>query len=175
MMPVFRYFVVMGCCLGGLLFAVGLMWPSDRVASADNPATVVDAGAMTSAESGSASHASAGSQAVLNTIENWRRSEKRFERVKQHPRPVVYPNVATLAPTPDRLQWERHLRYLPVDHVYETRAEMPKEATAERPKAAAKTATRKHIAHARPAKIAPDGERPRYARNAAWDAFGLFD
>lgn len=171
-MPVFRYFVVMGCCLVGLLFAAGLMWPSDRVDSADNPATVINAGAS-SAESGSASQASAGGQAVLNTIENWRRSEKRFERAKQHPRPVVYPNVVTLAPTPDRLQWERHLRYLPADHVYEARAEMPKEATAERSKVAAKTVTRKHVA--RPARIAPEVERPRYARNAAWDPFGLFD
>lgn len=157
-MPVFRYFLVMGCCLVGLLFAAGLMWPADR-----------------ETESGSASQASAGGEAVLSSIENWRRSEERFERAKHHPRPVAYPNVATLAPTPDRLQWERQLRYLPADHVYGARAEMPKEATAERPKVAAKTAARKHVAHARPARIAPEVERPRYARNAAWDPFGLFD
>ncbi len=175
-MPIFRYFVVMGCCLAGLLFVAGLLWPSDRVEIADNLPPVINAGAST-AEFGSASQASAAGQPVLNTIDNWRRSEKRFERAKQHPHPVVYPNVATLAPTPDRLQWERHLRYLPADHVYEARAEMPKEkeATAERSKVAAKPATRKHIAHARPARIAQEGERPRYARNAAWNPFGLFD
>jgi hypothetical protein len=52
---------------------------------------------------------------------------------------------------------------------------MPKEATAERSKVAAKPATRKHVAHARPARIAQEAERPRYARNAAWNPFGLFD
>lgn len=173
-MPVFRYFIVMGCCLVGLLFAADLMWPGDRVASADNAAVMV-AGA-TPAKSGSASQASAGGKAIFSSTENWRRSEHRFEGAKHHPRPVIYPNVATLAPTPDRLQWERQLRYLPADHVYEARAEMPKEATAdaERPKVAAKTATRKHVT-ARPARIAPEAERPRYARNAAWDPFGLFD
>jgi hypothetical protein len=174
MMPIFRYFVVMGCCLAGLLFVAGFLWPSDRVEIADTPAAVINAEAS-STESGSASQASSEGQTVLNTIENWRRSEKRFERAKQHPHPVVYPNVATLAPTPDRLQWERHLRYLPADHVYEARAEMPKEATAERSKVAAKPATRKHVAHARPARIAQEAERPRYARNAAWNPFGLFD
>ncbi len=175
MMPVFRYFIVMGCCLAGLLFVADLMWPGDRVASVDKAAIVV-AGAMP-VKSESANQASAGGKAVFSSTENWRRSEPRFEGAKHPPRPVIYPNVATLAPTPDRLQWERQLRYLPADHVYEARAEMPKEATeapAERPKAAAKTATRKHVA-ARPARIAPEAERPRYARNAAWDPFGLFD
>ncbi|MCB1394194.1 MAG: hypothetical protein K5821_07810 [Nitrobacter sp.] len=175
-MLVFRYFVVMGCCLVGLLFAADLLWSGDHMAGdhrATARAAMTVAGA-TSAEPRSASRAS-GEQAVLSSIENWRRSEQRFERAKQHLRPVVYPNVVTLAPTPDRLQWERQLRYLPADHVYEARAEMPKEPIAERPKVAAKTTTRKHVAHARSARMASEIERSRYARNAAWDPFGLFD
>jgi hypothetical protein len=117
--------------------------------------------------------------AVLSSIDDWRRSEERFERSKQNPKPIVYPDVATLAPTPDRLQWERGLRYLPADHVYEARAEMPKGMAVESPKVAEKTAPpRKHVAHARSrARVATEVERlpPRYARNSAWNPFGLFD
>ena len=108
-------------------------------------------------------------------MENRRYSEQRFERTKQDSSPVVYPNPAALAPTPDRLQWERQLRYLPANHVYEARAEMPKDAIPEQPKPTAKPAPRKQLARARPARIAPEVERPRYARNAGWDPFGLFD
>lgn len=168
MMPVLRYFVVMGCCLVGLLFAVDLMWPGERDARVDNnPAAAV----VTKA----ASAAAVGGREALSSMENRRYSEQRFERAKLDSHPVVYPNITTLAPTPDRLQWERQLRYLPANHVYEARAEMPKDVINDQPKPAAKTTTRKQLVHARPARIAPEVERPRYARNAGWDPFGLFD
>jgi hypothetical protein len=183
-MPVLRYFLVMGCCLLGLLFAADWMWSGD--AGSAYPVTGATAGAastvLISKDLASNDSAPAGlgtASAVLSSIDDWRRSEKRFERSKQHPQPIVYPDVATLAPTADRLQWERHLRYLPENHVYEARAEMPKGATIEPPRVAEKaTPRRKHVAHARnSARIAANVERshPRYARNSAWDPFGLFD
>lgn len=177
MMPVLRYFVVMGCCLIGLLYAVDLMWPGEREAKGDYYFTPVVVAKPSSAESGFASRIerAAGETEMPGSMENRRYPEQRFERTKQDSRPVVYPNIATLAPTPHRLQWERQLRYLPANHVYEARAEMPKEAIPEQPKPTARAATRKQLAHARPARIAPDFERPRYARNAGWDPFGLFD
>ncbi|HRO00884.1 hypothetical protein [Nitrobacter sp. TKz-YC01] len=177
MMPVLRYFVVMGCCLLGLLFAVDLMWPGEREAKVDYDFAPVVAAKPSPTESRFVSpvERSAGETQTLGWMENRRYSEQRFERTKQDSSPVVYPNIAALAPTPDRLQWERQLRYLPANHVYEARAEMPKEAIPEQSKPTAKTATRKQLAHARPARIAPEVERPRYARNAGWDPFGLFD
>lgn len=175
-MPILRYFVVMGCCLLGLLFAVDLMWPGEREAKVDYDFAAVVAAKPSPTESRFASpvERSAGETQTLGWMENRRYSEQRFERTKQDSSPVVYPNIAALAPTPDRLQWERQLRYLPANHVYEARAEMPKETIPEQPKPTAKTA-RKQLAHARPARIAPEVERPRYARNAGWDPFGLFD
>lgn len=213
-MPVFRYFLVMGCCLLGLLLAADWVWPGDT-ASGVHPTAVATADATSAAlqatglqsvtshpkdsssrdlsskdlssskdlPSKDSSHPTAADSetetAVLSSIDDWRRSEERFERSKQNPHPIVYPDVATLAPTPDRLQWERQLRYLPADHVYEARAEMPKGTASESPKVAEKTAPpRKHIAHVRSkARIAEDIERapPRYARNSAWNPFGFFD
>jgi hypothetical protein len=199
-MPIFRYFLVMGCCLLGLLLAADWIWPGDT-ASGVHPVTVATAGAASAtlqttglqsvtsdpkdssakdlSSKDPASADSASGSAVLSSIDDWRRSEERFERSKQNPQPIVYPDVATLAPTPDRLQWERQLRYLPADHVYEARAEMPKGMTIESPKVAEKTAPpRKRVTHVRSnARIATDMERlpPRYARNSAWNPFGFFD
>jgi hypothetical protein len=199
-MPVFRYFLVMGCCLIGLLFTANWMWPGDAGSGA-HPATVAAADlapadsapadlapakliSTDSAPTGSASTNVVAAPAVLSSIEDWRRSEGRFERSKQDPEPIIYPNIATLAPTADRLQWERQLRYLPENHVYEARAEMPKGTAVEPPKVAVKTAPpRKHVAHARSnartnARTAAHVEgssRPLYARNTGWGSFGLFD
>jgi hypothetical protein len=184
-MPIFRYFLVMGCCLLGLLVAADWIWPGDTgsgvhsatVATADAASTGLRSKDLKSQDSEPADVEAA--PAVLSSIDDWRRSEERFERSKHDPEPIVYPDIATLAPTPDRLQWERQLRYLPANHVYDARAEMPKGTTAEPPKVAEKTAPpRKHIAHAHArnsARIAADVERsqPRYAR--AWNPFGLFD
>lgn len=187
-MPVFRYFLVMGCCLLGLLLAADWIWPGDiasgvhptAVATADATSAGLQATGLQSVSSKNPTATDSGTEStVLSSIDDWRRSEERFERSKQNPQPIVYPDVATLAPTPDRLQWERQLRYLPADHVYEARAEMPKATAAESPKVAEKTAPpRKHVAHIRSkARIADDIERapPRYARNSAWNPFGFFD
>jgi hypothetical protein len=195
-MPVFRYFLVMGCCLLGLLFTANWMWPGDA-GSVAHPATVAAADLapadlapanLISTDSAPTGLVSAGlaptnlvaTPAVLSSIEDWRRSEGRFERSKQDPEPIIYPNIATLAPTADRLQWERQLRYLPENHVYEARAEMPKATTVKSPKVAEKTAPpRKHVAHARSnARTAAHVEgasRPLYARNTGWGSFGFFD
>ncbi len=199
----------MGCCLLGLLLAADWIWPGDTasgvhptaIATADATSAGLQATGLQSVTS-DPKHSSSrdlsskdlsskdssknptatdsGTEStVLSSIDDWRRSEERFERSKQNPRPIVYPDVATLAPTPNRLQWERQLRYLPADHVYEARAEMPKGTAAESPKVAEKTAPpRKHVAHVRSkARIADDIERapPRYARNSTWNPFGFFD
>jgi hypothetical protein len=194
-MPVFRYFLVMGCCLLGLLLAASWIWPGDADPGV-HPATVATAQESTglqpkdliskdlkSKDLVPASLASdlEATPAVLSSIDDWRRSEERFERSKHDPQPIVYPDIATLAPTADRLQWERQLRYLPANHVYEARAEMPTGTAAEPPKVAEKPTTpRKHVAHTRArnsARVAADLERsqPRYARNSAWHPFGFFD
>ncbi|WP_245269963.1 hypothetical protein [Nitrobacter hamburgensis] len=170
----------------GLLFVADWIWPGNAGTDA-HPATVASAGSAglksedlvpkDSVPKDPASTDLGAASAVLSSIDDWRRSEKRFERSKHDPQPIVYPDIATLAPTADRLQWERQLRYLPANHVYEARAEMPK---AEAPKVAEKTRPpRKHIAHARSrARVIANVERPpppRYARNTGWNPFGLFD
>lgn len=186
----------MGCCLLGLLLAADWIWPGDAsnnvdraTANATSPglrATALQSGASDTKGSASkdltaqdGASTDSGSAAVLSSIDDWRRSEERFERSKKNPQPIVYPDIATLAPTPARLQWERQLRYLPADHVYEARAEMPKGMAIESPKVAEKTAPpRKHVAHVRSRpRVATEVERlpPRYARNSAWNPFGFFD
>ncbi|GAB1717659.1 MAG: hypothetical protein NTAFB05_27010 [Nitrobacter sp.] len=199
----------MGCCLVGLLWVTDWVWPgdADAVHQANSDIASVGGGVAptslrstgstskdlkskdpatrTGTDLGTGSNLGTGS-AVLSSIDDWRRSEERFEQSKKEdPRPIVYPDIATLAPTPDRLQWERQLRYLPANHVYEARAEMPKETTTtkgptvESSKVAQKTAPRRrHVAHARSARIVADVEQsapPRYARNSVWNPFGLFD
>lgn len=179
-MPVFRYFVVMGCCLLGLIFGAGWIWPNTAAPESAPIAT---------ANTGSASATLASEN--LGSLADWRRSEDRLTH-KKHAEAIVYPDVATLAPTTDRLQWERQLRYLPENHIYEARAEMPKTAdkpaepkVAEKKVAEKKTQAHKHIARAQAhARIAAnnvdqtntDRMRARYyARNNTWDPFGLFD
>jgi hypothetical protein len=169
-MPIFRYFLVMGCCLLGLIFGAGWMWPN---------ATPSDGAPTTTASAGSASATLASEN--LGSLADWRRSEDRLVH-KKHAAAIVYPDVATLSPTAGRLQWEQQLRYLPENHVYEARAEMPKAADkpAEPKVAEKKVPVRKHIArtqaHARMAANNFDRARARYyARNNTWDPFGLFD
>ena len=196
-MPVLRYFMVMGCCLLGLLWVADWMWPGDVDAAhrTNNAiagvATNVEAAGLHSTDLKSKDLASeepvtagfgTGSE-VVSSVDELHRSEERFERAKHDPQPIIYPDVATLKPTPGRLQWESQLRYLPANHVYEARAEMPKSksTTAGPSKIAEKTThPRKHVAHARNrARIAAAAEversQPRYARNNFWNPFGLFD
>lgn len=170
-MPVFRYFLVVGCCLLGLIFAAGWMWPDAATPiGAQSPATAANAGPDTASAA----------PTNLGSLDDWRRAEDRLIHKKQA-EAVIYPDVATLAPTSDRLQWERQLRYLPENHVYDARAEMPK--TAEPPKVAEK-AEKKAPAHRRIARTQPNARfaanvdrTPRHyeTRNTGWDPFGLFD
>jgi hypothetical protein len=174
-MPVFRYFLVMGCCLLGLIFAAGWMWPNTAAPESAPVAT---------ASAGSASVSLASEN--LGSLADWRRLENRLVR-KKHAEAIMYPDVATHLPTADRLQWERQLRYLPENHIYEARAEMPKTADKPaEPKVAEKKApVRKHIARAQThARVAANNydranfnraQARYYARNNAWDPFGLFD
>jgi hypothetical protein len=180
-MPVFRYFLVMGCCLLGLIVGAGWMWPNATPESAQTPVASAKTGSA-SASLGPANLNSANPNSdSLGSLADWRRSENRLDR-RKHDQAIVYPDVATLAPTADRLQWERQLRYLPENHLYEARAEMPKEMskTVEAPKVAEKkTPVHKHIARTQTnARIAANVDRqsrPNTARNNSWDPFGLFD
>jgi hypothetical protein len=107
--PVLRYFLVMGCCLLGLLFAADYFLPqtTDSLPPAD-----------------SASSGRGGSLA------SWRASQDRKD--KPLATAVVYPDIATLPATPERLQWERQMTFrrdAPAQEakstsVYEARAEM---------------------------------------------------
>ena len=184
-MPVFRYFVVMGCCLLGLIFAAGWVWPHVS-ASVNTPIATASAGSASATLSSENLASENPASENLGSLADWRRSERRLTH-KKHAEAVVYPDVATLAPTSDRLQWERQLRYLPENHVYEARAEMPKTADkpAEPKVAEKKPPVHKHIARtqARSRMAANNVDRANvdrararyYARNNAWDPFGLFD
>src|SRR5882757_7493953 len=109
-MPVLRYFVVMGCCLLGLLFAADYLLPQTAEA-------VPQAEASSSGRGGS--------------LASWRASQDRKE--KPLASAVVYPDTAPMAPTAERLQWERQMTFRRADavseepkpaRVYETKAEM---------------------------------------------------
>ncbi|HVV39492.1 MAG TPA: hypothetical protein VHC94_00320 [Nitrobacter sp.] len=170
-MPIFRYFVVMGGCLLALLFVADYVWPDAGTATSQPARTVANA------ESGD-----------VGSLADLRRSEDRLERSRHESHAIVYPDVASLAPTTQRLQWEQQLRYLPADHVYEASAEPAKTAepvkTAE-PKVAERTRPiHKRVAHARPDPRQADPRfaanvlhppRSYFARNSGWDPFGLFD
>ena len=86
--PVLRYFVVMGCCLLGLLFAVDYLVPREAVPAKAEAAKVADGGSLAS----------------------WRHSQERLDK-PQAAAAVVYPSVAPLPPTAERLQWERQLTF----------------------------------------------------------------
>src|SRR4051795_12757654 len=84
--PVLRYFVVMGCCLLGLLFAVDYLVPREA------PSPKVEAAAVSNGGS----------------LASWRQSQEKLDKT-QTASAVVYPAVAPLTPTAERLQWEHQL------------------------------------------------------------------
>ncbi|MBS0532401.1 MAG: hypothetical protein JSS22_23820 [Proteobacteria bacterium] len=181
-MPVFRYFLVMGCCLLGLIAAAGWIWPNTPLpGSAQTPVAYASAGSVSASSDPAKLNSANPNSDNLGSLADWRRSEDRLDR-KKHDQAIVYPDVATLAPTADRLQWERQLRYLPEDHRYEARAEMPKATskTIELPKVAEKKApvhrrVARIEAYPRIAANVDRQSRPIVARNNSWDPFGLFD
>ena len=103
--PVLRYFVVMGCCLLGLLFAVDYLVPKEAASPKADAATVSSGGSLAS----------------------WRHSQERLDK-PQAAAAVVYPAVAPLPPTAERLQWERQLTFRKPDSAgpsLQARAELP--------------------------------------------------
>jgi hypothetical protein len=104
--PVLRYFVVMGCCLLGLLFAIDYMAPKEA-----SPA--LKAEAATAPSGGS--------------LASWRQSQEKLEK-PQTAAAVIYPAVASMPATAERLRWERQLTFREPDRVspsLEARAELP--------------------------------------------------
>ena len=103
--PVLRYFVVMGCCLLGLLFAIDYLVPREAPAPKAEAAAVSNGG----------------------TLASWRQSQERLDK-PQAAAAVVYPAVAPLPPTAERLQWERQLTFRKPDNAgpsLQARAELP--------------------------------------------------
>jgi hypothetical protein len=100
--PVLRYFMVMGCCLLGLLFAADYLIPKEAA-----PAPVA---AATGSNGGS--------------LASWRQSQEKHD--KPQVSAVVYPDIAPLPPTAERLQFERQMTYRKPDSAaLQARAELP--------------------------------------------------
>jgi hypothetical protein len=100
--PVLRYFMVMGCCLLGLLFVADYLLPKEVTPAPVEAATVSNGGSLAS----------------------WRQSQERLD--KPQVSAVVYPDIASLPPTTERLQWERQMTYRrPDSPALQARAELP--------------------------------------------------
>ena len=104
-MPVLRYFVVIGCCLLGLLFAADYLLPKEAAPAHAQAAAVSNGGSLAS----------------------WRQSQEKLD--KPQIAAVVYPDMAPLPPTADRLQWEREMTFRKPDSLagaaLQARAELP--------------------------------------------------
>ncbi|HEV7408923.1 MAG TPA: hypothetical protein VGO01_10600 [Bradyrhizobium sp.] len=101
-MPVLRYFMVMGCCLLGLLFVADYLVPKEAVPAPVQAATASNGGSLAS----------------------WRQSQEKHD--KPQVAAVVYPDIASLPPTAERLQWERQMTYRKPDSLaLQARAELP--------------------------------------------------
>ena len=145
--PVLRYFVVMGCCLLGLLFGIDYLVPKEAAAPKAEATPVSNGG----------------------TLASWRQSQERHDK-SQAEGAVVYPTMAPLPPTAERLQWERQLTFRKPDSAspaLQARAELPATAAeaiaspappAPSPKSVARVPSR-HKSVAR----AERHERPNYA------------
>ena len=92
----------MGCCLLGLLFVADYLIPIETAPAPIGAATVSNGGSLAS----------------------WRQSQQRLD--KPQVSAVVYPDVASLPPTAERLQWERQMTYRKPDSLaLQARAELP--------------------------------------------------
>jgi hypothetical protein len=140
--PIFKYFLVMGCCLLGLLFAADYLVPKETAPAPAVAATVSNGGSLAS----------------------WRQSQEKHD--KPQVAAVVYPDIAPLPPTAERLQWERQMTFRkpdsPASAALQARAEMPATAAeAIAPPAAAKSAAK---IPSRPKTARADRhDRPNYA------------
>jgi hypothetical protein len=99
----------MGCCLLGLLFTFDYLVPKETAPAKTEAARVSNGGSLAL----------------------WRQSQERLD--KPQIAAVVYPDVASLPPTAERLQWERQMTFRRADApaqevksspVYEAKAEM---------------------------------------------------
>src|SRR3954466_4128808 len=120
--------MVMGGCLFGLLFAAGYLIPNEATPTRSAPATVSNGGSLAS----------------------WRQSQERHD--KPQVSAVVYPDIAPLPPTAERLQWERQMTYRkPTSPALQARAELPATAaeaiTPPPAKRVAKIPSRRTAAH----------------------------
>jgi hypothetical protein len=140
-MPVLRYFVVMGCCLLGLLLAANYLLPQTE---APLPA------ANASAESG-------------GTLASWRKSQERLDRPQVSA--IVYPDIAPMAPTAERLLWERQMTFRKPDSpALQARAELPATAAeAIAPPTVPAKSVAKHQTRTRTVARADRRDRPNYA------------
>jgi hypothetical protein len=141
--PVLRYFMVMGCCLLGLLFAADYLIPKESVPAPISVATVSNGGSLAS----------------------WRQSQEKHD--KQQVSAVVYPDIAPLPPTAERLQWERQMSYRKPDSpALQARAELPATAA----EAIAPPSPAKHAAKipSRPRTVAHADRRDRSNYAAAY-------
>src|SRR5882724_2609873 len=94
--------MVMGCCLLGLLFVADYLIPQEAAPAPTQAATVSNGGSLAS----------------------WRQSQERHEKLQVAA--VVYPDIAPLPPTAERLQWERQMTYRkPDSQALQARAELP--------------------------------------------------
>jgi hypothetical protein len=134
--------MVIGCCLLGLLFAADYLLPKEAAPVAIEAAAVSNGGSLAS----------------------YRQSQEKHD--KPQVAAVVYPDIASLPPTAERLQWERQMTYRKPDSpaAPEARAELP--ATAAEA-IAPPTPVAKHVAKipARPRTVAraERHDRPNYA------------
>jgi hypothetical protein len=92
----------MGCCLLGLLFVTDYLVPKEAAPVPVAASTVSNGGSLAS----------------------WRQSQERHD--KPQVSAVVYPDIASLPPTAERLQWERQMTYRKPDSpALQARAELP--------------------------------------------------
>ena len=144
-MPVLRYFLVMGCCLLGLLFAANYFLPQTAEMSPQAEAATAQRG---------------------GSLQSWRQSQERLD--KPQVAAVVYPDIAPLPPTAERLQWERQMTFRkpdsPASPALQARAEMPATAAeAIAPSAPPARSVAKIPSRPKPVVRAERRERPNYA------------
>ena len=134
----------MGCCLLGLLFIADYLIPKETAPVPVQAATVSKGGSLAS----------------------WRQSQEKHD--KPQVSAVVYPDIASLPPTAERLQWERQMTYRkpdsPAGSLLQARAEVPATAAeAIAPPAVPTKSVAKIAARPKTVARADRHDRPNYA------------